>query len=97
MIKLYLVFDTQAEIYAKLFPERTDASAMRVFAAAIADPETPLHVAPSDYILFRIGQYSEDTGVLEAETAPVRIFDGNSAVLALHAAQTKKELDNGQA
>lgn len=73
MGKLYRVYDAKAEIFGRIFEERTDASARRAFASSVADHKTEHGMFPEDYSLFRVGSADENSGQVTPEKAPVQV------------------------
>jgi len=69
-LNVYVVHDAKAEAYLAPFFLGTDAVAVRGFADAVNNPETPVGKHPSDYTLFCIGEYSESKG--EITSIPAR-------------------------
>jgi len=62
--KVYAVHDTKAEAYMMPFFMTTEGQAVRGFADAVNNPETPFGQHPYDYTLFHIGEYSDAKGEL---------------------------------
>lgn len=60
----YSVFDSKALIFGNPFYAVNDQVALRDFATASGDPGSAISKNPSDYTLFRVGTYEDDTGKL---------------------------------
>ena len=83
--KIFTVHDVAADAFATPFVQKTTGLAIRSFAQACQDENTQLHQHPSDYTLFQIGEFDEDTG----EITPCTPF---SVAKALDYAQTSTQL-----
>jgi len=65
---IYVVHDAKAEAYMTPFFMGNDATAIRGFSDAVNNPETPFGKHTSDYTLFCIGEYSDQSGTIEPIT-----------------------------
>lgn len=63
-LNVYSIYDTKANAYAQPFYSQTDGSAIRAFSDHANEKGTPANKHPDDYILFRIGTYDDETGVI---------------------------------
>lgn len=70
---LYSVFDTKAAVFANPYTSTNDQTALRDFARAATDPSSNLCAFPGDYMLFNIGSYDDNTGVIEPLSPPVNL------------------------
>lgn len=61
-MKLSALYDRATEAHAAIMTTRTRAEAIRSFKEACKNPETPIHQNPSDYELWELGEYNEETG-----------------------------------
>lgn len=61
-MKIYTIYDRVAIRYFNPILFRNDAQAKRSFNALCTDPQSELHLAPSDYDLVGIGSFDEDKG-----------------------------------
>lgn len=61
---IYTVYDSQAQAHLPPFFLATDAMAKRAFSDAVNDSSHQFAKHPSDYTLFRIGEYDDFTGVI---------------------------------
>lgn len=62
MWRVYSVFDTKAQEYGQLILARTDEVARRMFADAVREPGSLLHLHPEDFGLCHIGYFDEMSG-----------------------------------
>lgn len=60
--KLYTLQDTAAQIFTPIFAVSTDAAAKRVVANSMAHPGHTLSDNPSDFLLFSVGEFCDETG-----------------------------------
>lgn len=63
---IFAVKDTAVNAFGTPFYEQTRASAVRAFTDAVnqADPTNQFHKHPEDFVLFQLGQFDEDNGVI---------------------------------
>lgn len=61
-LKLFAVHDVAAEAFMAPHSFPTTAMAIRAFSQACEDSSTQFHQTPSDYTLFQIGEFSDETG-----------------------------------
>lgn len=73
MLNVYSVYDSQAKTYNTPFFMRQDGQALRAFMDLVNNPQTDVAKHPSDYILFRLASYDEETGYIESHESPQRI------------------------
>lgn len=64
--EIFAVHDSAADAFAQPMFFKNTATSLRAFAAACRDENTDLHQHPSDYTLFKIGEFDEDSGKLTA-------------------------------
>lgn len=62
-VKVFAIFDTKAKYFAVPFLARNEFSAKRMFTESCSAPDTELYKYPTDYELFYIADFDEDTGV----------------------------------
>ena len=66
LLKVYTIHDSKTEAYLKPFYAATDAEAVRTFADAINDNNSPFHRHAEDYTLFGIGTFEDTQGLLDS-------------------------------
>jgi len=65
MIKIVCaVRDLRADVYANPFVSQNVGTAMRDFSHACIDPQSQLSKSPEDYMLFKIGEYDDELGII---------------------------------
>lgn len=62
---LYSVYDYKAQYHGNPFTSINHATAIREFSAACAQPGSQLYDHPTDFVLFAIATYDDQTGVVE--------------------------------
>lgn len=63
MLNLYSILDLKAKAYSPPFTERTSGLAIRGFTALANDQNTTICKYPTDFQLYHIGTYDEETGI----------------------------------
>ena len=74
----HTIYDEVAKTYLNPFYLHNDHEAMRMFMTWQKNPELPMAAHPEDYILYSIGFYDTNTGILEAQTPHSLIMKGSS-------------------
>lgn len=65
---VFAIYDTKAESYNLPFFQPTVSAAIRMFTDAVNDPKTNFFNHSQDYVLFLIGEYDVQTGVITQKT-----------------------------
>lgn len=74
---MYSILDKGVQAFSQPFSAHNDYAARRVFERAVADPESIMSIKPSDFALFRIGSFDDDSGLISSEDShPVLISEG---------------------
>lgn len=81
LLKLYALHDSKAKMYNRPMPSQNDETSIRGFMEAAIKPDTDINNNPSDYSLFRIGTYDEETSILTPETPPEFLISAEQAIL----------------
>jgi hypothetical protein len=66
MKMLVALYDRATEAYAPVMTVHTRAEAIRSFRQAVNDQQTPMNKTPTDYELYQVGTYDDQTGKIEA-------------------------------
>lgn len=77
----YTIYDRKALQYHAPFFTHTDGSAVRSFADLANDLNTQIGRHPSDYVLYRVGQYEDNSAVLIGHE-PAHVADALSLLNA---------------
>ena len=65
--RLYSVYDRTGEIFEPPFMESTDGMAIRVLQTLVSNnPQLPIAKFGEDFILYRIGEYNQESGMITA-------------------------------
>ena len=67
--RIYTIYDSKAEAYLRPFFTTTKGLALRSFVDESNKPGTSLNQYPSDYTLFEIGTFEDQTGIIEMHKA----------------------------
>ena len=73
---VYSVFDKVAHKYHNPWVESSDPTAASAFNLACADSGTLYGTCPGDFVLFRIGSFDDDSGLLSQSVIPEKVCDG---------------------
>ena len=65
IFKIFAIHDSKAQAHFPPFYLPTKAMAVRAFADMANDPTNNVGKHPEDYTLFHIGEYDDNTGVIE--------------------------------
>lgn len=71
--KIFVIRDARAEVYLMPHFVRARGEAIRSFADAVNDDKTQLSKHPEDFMLFEVGEYDDNTGVITPHEQPVAI------------------------
>lgn len=63
-MKVYSVYDEKALVYGLPICFSTDGLALRAFADLVSNPNSNVNKYPSDFKLYRIGEFNDTTGEL---------------------------------
>lgn len=66
---LYSVYDKVAKTYSTPFGFVNDGMAKRDFGLAVKNPNNPIHATPHDYVLYCLGEFDQEEGVIVSQTA----------------------------
>lgn len=73
MSKLYVIFDSKAQVYTAPMIQRNSAEFIRGFGTVVNDGKSSYSLYPEDYIAFEIGEYDERTGSINAYNEPISV------------------------
>lgn len=66
LVKTYVIYDVKAKFYNKPFFLQNDSVAIRAFTDLANDPTTDVFKHPTDFILFSLGTYDDETAKLSS-------------------------------
>lgn len=78
---LYAILDTKSGFYGSLMTFKNDATALRAFQEMLlsGDKNSMLALYPTDYTLFLVGYYDQETGIIQP-TQPQLVDTGFASV-----------------
>ena len=74
-MKAFSIHDTKAEGFNTPFFQQTFGLAERAFKEAANDPQSQICKNKSDFKLYYVGEFNQQTGVIEPVTPPQHICD----------------------
>lgn len=92
MLQIFTVYDTAVEAYMQPFFMRSKGEAIRSFEAACKDPEHNFAKNPTDFVLFWIGSYDDETAQITQDNPPVSL-----GTALEHQGMEKQGRSNGEA
>ncbi len=78
---VYSIFDTAAGVFTAPTIDISDASAVRAFWQAVANSGSVMNFKPEDFVLYQVGTFNVETGVLDAMVPPSRLAYGFDCAL----------------
>jgi len=61
---LVALYDRATEAYAPVMTVHTKGEAIRSFRQAVNDRDTPINKNPTDYELYKVGDYDDEHGTI---------------------------------
>lgn len=86
-MKVYSVYDEKALVYGLPVCFSTDGLALRAFADLVSNPNSNVNKYPSDFKLYRIGEFNDSTGEMISNT-PVYLAVGSQYAFNACSAET---------
>lgn len=80
ILKMFSVYDSKALIFNAPFFMPQVGQAMRSFGDLVKDKNSSISAHPSDYILYQVGEYDDQTGQAVACVPPVHLAVGTEFV-----------------
>ena len=75
MLDAYTVYDKKARSYARPFFTDNDEVAIRMFLDAAKDEGSVFYLHPEDFVLYCIGHFDEQSGLINGFEAIVHVSD----------------------
>lgn len=66
LLKVFSVRDMKAEAFLQPYFSPTQGAALRAFGDACSKSDSPFYMHPNDYVLYDIGIYNDENGLLTA-------------------------------
>lgn len=79
-LNCYSIYDRKALQYHPPFFQSTDGAAVRSFADLVNDAQSTISRHPADYVLYKVGTYDDQVGLMEAASPLVHVIDAQSLV-----------------
>jgi len=79
-MKLFAVRDVKSESYGAPMSIATRGLALRSFGDACCSPSSELGKYPKDYMLYELGEYDPNSGVIVSHKVPVFIQSATEAI-----------------
>lgn len=79
--EIYAVYDRGTEAYRQPFFALKLGQAMRIFSNAVNDAGTELHANPEDFVLYKVGEFDSESGLLHGQQEPVRIVTASDVLI----------------
>lgn len=70
---LYAIYDTAAGCFQVPFVERNDGTAQRAFATLANDPGSQIHHHAHQFVLYKVGDFSEESGKIVSPKEPLSL------------------------
>lgn len=83
ILQVFSVLDEKAQAFAVPFVLQTRGLATRSFADAAVDPNISISRHPSDYVLYQVGTFDDNSGRLESLDVPERICKASDLLEAI--------------
>lgn len=74
ILEMYSVYDSAVQAYMTPFFVRSKGEAIRSFSEAVNDEKHQFSKHASDYSLFALGAYDDNSGSVEGLKVPVRVI-----------------------
>lgn len=87
-INIYTIFDSVSKTYNKPFYQSNDDTACRAFTNAINDSESQLSLNPSDFTLYYLAEFDDESG--EIHVAKQSKIAHGPEVVKYHETHSKK-------
>jgi len=69
-LKIFVIHDSKAEAYIQPFFQSTYGLAERMFTDEANNPESNICKHSEDFTLFYLGEFDQETGLMELEPTP---------------------------
>ncbi len=74
---VYCIYDCAAGVFTAPTIDISDASAVRSFRQAIANPASIMNFKPDDFVLYQVGSFDVESGKLIPFNPPSRLIAGS--------------------
>jgi hypothetical protein len=73
-LNIYTIFDIKAKLYNKPFYMLNDQVAERTARDLLNDEKSDINKHPEDFVLYKIGEYDDNTGIITTLQLPDMLF-----------------------
>ncbi len=73
-LKAYSIRDTKVNTYNVPFFAKTEEDAVRTLTRLKMDPNSNVSLFPEDFDLYYVGEYSDQTGTIDASETPIHVI-----------------------
>lgn len=73
ILKVFSVFDSKSQAFARPFFDASKGSAIRAFGDIARDKQHPIGAHPEDYTLFELGEWDDKSAQFTFLKAPVSL------------------------
>lgn len=80
-LNMFSIFDVKAQAYITPFFFQTEGQARRTFGDCVNDSNHAFFLHPADYVLFHIGEFDNDQGVITPFVAPKSLGPGTEYIV----------------
>jgi len=91
--KVFSVYDLKACMYLQPFFDGSSGSAIRAFGDAAQDGKCPIALHPSDYQLFELGTFDDNSGALTSILPMKLLCAASDFVSAVPASRPAVQMD----
>lgn len=77
--QIFSVYDQKAIAYLQPFFANTEGIAVRMFTAAVNDTEHQFARFAEDYVLYKIGEFDDSTGLIEQTQNRIPVLTAQAA------------------
>lgn len=74
MLRIYSIFDLKSEEFSPPFFQKNDRLAMRTISETAKGPQSLLNSYPEDFMLYRIGEFDQSSGMITCDNRPHMIM-----------------------
>uniref|UniRef100_A0AAU8B1E0 Nonstructural protein n=1 Tax=Dulem virus 164 TaxID=3145641 RepID=A0AAU8B1E0_9VIRU len=86
---IYCIFDEAAGVFTAPTIDISDASAVRNFQKMCQDAGSIMNFKPSDFSLYKVGDFDAETAYIDSFSVPSRLFVGSDCSILKEASDEK--------
>lgn len=77
----FCIYDRKGTLFHAPFFAVSAGAAVRSFSDLVNDPNTTVGRHPSDYVLYRVGSFDDQSGSLSRTDLPEHVSDASSLII----------------